>query len=136
MEDTLELFRSGGVDTSAAGRRRWPDDLKARIVSETLEPGVTVRRVTDRYGLRPNRLLEWRRLAKDGKLVLPAVPGPPGFAPLVLCDEGPSGSPPQTISAPGAPLIGIVVGEVSIRLDAGTSAARIAEIARAVDTRT
>lgn len=42
MEYTSELFRSGGVDVSAAGRRRWPDDLRARIVDETLEPGVMV----------------------------------------------------------------------------------------------
>ncbi len=136
MEDTLEFFRSGGVDVSAAGRRRWPDDLKARIVAETLEPGVTVRGVAERHAVRPNRLSEWRRLAKDGKLVLPAVSGPPGFAPLMLCDEASSGSPPQTTSAPGAPSIEIVVGEVMIRLDAGTSAARIAEIVRAVDART
>lgn len=136
MENTLEFFRSGGVDVSAGGRRRWHDDLRARIVAETLEPGVTVHRVAERYGLRANRISEWRRLAKDGKLVLPAVSGPLGFAPLMLCDEGPSGLLPETTPTPGAPSIEIMIGEVSIRLDAGTSAARIAEIVRAVDTRT
>lgn len=136
MEDTLEFFRSGGVDASVVGRRRWPDDLKARIVAETLEPGVAVREVADRYGVRANRISEWRRLAKDGKLVLPAVSGPPGFAPLMLCDEEPSGPSPETTSAPGAPSVEIMVGEVSIRLDGSTSAARIAEIVRAVDART
>ena len=45
MEDMLEFFRSGGADSSAAGRRRWPDALKAQIVAETLEPGATVRGV-------------------------------------------------------------------------------------------
>ena len=132
MDDTLEFFRSGGVGSSAAGRRRWPDDLKAQIVAETLEPGATVRGVADRYGLRANRLSEWRRLAKDGKLVLPAAEGPPGFAPLVLCDEGPEASSSEARSTAGAPLIEIVVGDVSIRLDANISAARIAEIVRAV----
>ena len=132
MDDTLEFFRSGGVDSSAAGRRRWPDDLKAQIVAETLEPGATVRGVADRYGLRANRLSEWRRLAKDGKLVLPAAEEPPGFAPLMLCDEGPEASSSEARSTAGAPLIEIVVGDVSIRLDANISAARIAEIVRAV----
>lgn len=132
MEDTLEFFRSGGAGSSAAGRRRWPDALKAQIVAETLEPGATVRGVAARHGLRANRLSEWRRLAKDGKLVLPAAEGPPGFAPLMLCDNGHPDAPPEARSTAGAPLIEIAVGEVSIRLDAGTSAARIAEIVRAV----
>jgi len=133
MEDTLEFFRPGGVDTSAAGRRRWPDDLKSRIVAETLEPGATVRGVADRYGLRANRISEWRRLAKDGKLVLPAAKGPPGFAPLVLYDERPGASLSEARSNSGCiPPIEIAVGDVMIRLDAGTSAARIAEIVRAM----
>lgn len=138
MEDTLEFFRSDGVDVSAAGRRRWPDDLKAQIVAETLEPGVAVRDVADRYGLRANRISEWRRLAKDGKLVLPAVSEPPGFAPLMLCDEEPASSSSETTPAPApaASSIEIMVDKVSIRLDAGTSAARIAEIVRAVGART
>lgn len=130
MESTAEFFRSGGVEVSAGGRRRWPDDFKARIVAETLEPGVTVREVAERYGIRPNRLSEWRRLAKDGKLILPAAAEPPGFAPLVLCDEEPSA--PSSAGTCGASLIEIAVGTVLIRLDAGTPTARIAEIVRAV----
>ena len=132
MEDTLEFFRSGGVGSSAVGRRRWPDELKAQIVAETLEPGATVRCVADRYGLRANRLSEWRRLAKDGKLVLPAAEGPPGFAPLMLCDEGAGAPSSEARLTTVEPLIEIAVGDVMIRLDAGTSAARIAEIVRAV----
>jgi transposase len=130
MESTAEFFRLGGADVSVCCRRRWPDDFKARIVAETLEPGVTVREVAERYGMRPNRLSEWRRLAKDGKLVLPAADEPPGFAPLVLCDAGHSASAPE--SAAGSPSIEIAIGEVMIRLDSGTPAARIAEIVRAV----
>lgn len=136
MESTLEFFRSGGGGVSAGGRRRWPDDLKARIVAETLEPGVSVRDVAERYGLRANRISEWRRLAKDGRLTLPAAAGPVESAPLMLCDEASLASPPLTTSAPGAPLIEVMIGDVSIRLDAGTPAARIAEIVLAVDRRT
>jgi transposase len=128
----LEFFRSGGVVVSSAGRRRWPDDLKGQIVAETLEPGATVRGVAERYGLHANRISEWRRLAKDGKLVLPAAEGPPGFAPLVLCDRTDEVSPPQAHPTRDMPVIEIVVGGVIIRLDAGTSSARIGEIVQAV----
>ena len=132
MEDTLEFFRSSGADNSAAGRRRWPDALKGQIVAETLGPGATVRGVAERHGLRASRLSEWRRLAKDGKLVLPAAKGPPGFAPLVLCDDEAGAPSSDASSSTDVPPIEIAVGDVSIRLDAGTSAARIAEIVRAV----
>ncbi|TQE92996.1 MAG: transposase [Spiribacter salinus] len=132
VEDTLEFFRLGGADSSAAGRRRWPDALKGQIVAETLEPGATVRGVAERHGLRASRLSEWRRLAKDGKLVLPAAEGPPGFAPLVLCDEGPEAPSSEPRSTKDVPSIEIAVGDIMIRLDAETSAARIAEIVRAV----
>jgi len=132
VEDTQEFFHSGGAGSFVAGRRRWPDELTAQIVAETPEPRATVRGVAARHRLRANRLSEWRRLAKDGKLVLPAPEGPRGFAPLVLCDDGHPDAPPEATSTAGAPLIEIAVGDVTIRLDAGTSAARIAEIVRAV----
>ena len=77
-----------GVEVFASGQRRWPDHVKAQAVAETLEPGATVSGVAARYEIMPSQLTAWRRLAKEGKLVLPAVEvNEAVFAPLVVCDE-------------------------------------------------
>jgi transposase len=57
---TLDL-----ADTREAGeavqRRRWPEALKRRIVSETREPGASVSVVARRYDVNANQLFKWRR---------------------------------------------------------------------------
>ncbi len=134
METTTEFLRSLGVIIDADGRRRWPEHVKARIVAETLEPDVSVNAVAAKYGVRANHISEWRRLAKDGKLVLPAMAisddGPTAFAPVVLCDlEPPQVRKPSRLSDDRLQLI---FGDVAIKLSAGTSARRIAEIVHAL----
>ena len=67
MVDTAELLTEAEVIPGVKGYRRWPDGLKARIVAETLETGTTVRGVAARYDLRPNQLLDWRRVSDAGE---------------------------------------------------------------------
>ena len=138
MATTVEFLRDYGVEIRANGQKRWPDEIKARIVSESLKSGVTVNAVAARYGLRANHLSEWRGRARDGKLVLPAMEDDGlCFAPLVL-SEGNAPSLPVRSDQPGKPeaqplgSIEIFVGQVTIRLDGATTATRIAEIVRAI----
>ena len=53
-------------------RRRWPDETKARIVMESLRPGTVVTQLAQRHGCRQRQVHDWRRLARTGKLALPA----------------------------------------------------------------
>ncbi|MBT9373320.1 transposase [Rhizobium sp. CSW-27] len=125
METTLEVL------TTRRGRREphrhWPDEVKARIVSESLRPGVTVNEVAKRHGLKANHLSSWRTMARQGKLVLPAPEDAVEFAAMVVERPVPEPQPVRTLSRAE-----IVVGPVMIRLEQGASAARIAAIVRAL----
>ena len=138
MATTDEFLRDYGVDIRTNGQRRWPDEVKARIVAETLEPGATVNEVARRYGLRANHLSEWRGRARRGELVLPAVPEDDGlcFAPVVLSGPRvPSSQDDPPIQPVSSKPIEIVTAAVTIRLDADIGTDRLVEIVRALGTR-
>lgn len=87
-EHRMEVRGSKGVSRievldGPTGRRRWPDDLKARIVAESFEPGARVCDVAAKYGLIARHLSEWRGLARKGDLVMP-IDVAPAFVPLVI----------------------------------------------------
>jgi len=135
MATTEEFLRDYGVDIRSNGQRRWPGEVKARIVAETLEPGATVNEVARRYGLRANHLSQWRGRARRGKLVRPAVPDDDGlcFAPVVLSGPRAAVSQEDVPIEPGSPKpIEVVTAPVTIRLDGNTSTNRLVEIVRAL----
>lgn len=107
--------------------RHWPNEVKAKIVSESLRPGTTVNEVAQRYGLRANNLSTWRTMARQGKLILPAPEDAVEFAAMVV--EPPS---PEPLTVKAATRAEIIVGPLTIRLEKGASAAKIAAIARAL----
>jgi transposase len=125
METTMEVLTTKRSRREA--HRQWPDEVKARIVSESLRSGVTVNKVAERYGMKANHLSSWRTLARQGKLVLPEPEDVVEFAAMVV--EMPA---PEPLAAKQISRAEIVVGPVTIRLEEGASAARIAAIARAL----
>jgi transposase len=125
MDAPLELLTSGG---RRRRNRQWPDYEKARIVAETLRPGATVSEVAQRNGLKANHVSSWRTLARNGKLVLPAPEDAVEFAALMVAPvEDVTAAEPAASVAPE-----IVLGSVTIRLEPGASAARIASVVHAL----
>ena len=114
------------VPRRADGKRNWPRELKARIVAETLRPGATLDEVARRHGLNANHLSSWRTLARTGKLVLPTPQDAVEFAAMVMASPDCSAPLPE-MTGPQ-----IVVGAVTVRLEQGASAERIAAIVRAL----
>ncbi len=112
------------------GRRNWPDEVKGRVVAETLEPGASVARVAARHRVTAQQVTTWRRLAREGRLVLPAKEGAL-FAPLMIGEPAPAAGPEvsSSTSAPARRWIEIVVGAVTVRVAEETPAPRIAAIA-------
>lgn len=114
------------------GRRRWPDEVKCRVVSESFVPGVSVCEVARRYGLAANHLSTWRGLVKRGELSAPGlVPAlqRTDFATVVL-DEGPNCQGEAQGNDLGR--IELETGGVTLRLDADTSVRRIADLVLAL----
>lgn len=129
------------------GNRRWPNDLKARIVAESLQPGARVVDVARRHDLIAHQLSDWRRQARQGLLALPAelmagVPcengGPlePAFVPLAIMTEpkmATGASPiPETVEiTSGTMTVEIGVGLV-VRVPGDVPVDRVAALVRAM----
>jgi transposase-like protein len=115
------------------GKRNWPPELKALIVAETLLEGETVKAVASRYEVTPTTVSDWRRMAREGKLVLPNLDGM-DFVP-VLIEEPKISAPVPVLSATPNDIQGtldVIKGDVVVRLDAATPVDRIAQIAAAL----
>ena len=152
LESTVARGGGGVTDvrrieliTGAGRRRRWSSEDKARIVVESLKPGVCVSEVARRNGLSPQQLFAWRREARalfhEGGRAAPAdrsaanpasqprrrkgrqLPSPqvcsdaPAFAPVVISSSARSSPPtPSRSPAVGSSAIEIVIADAVVRI--------------------
>jgi len=114
-----------------SGRRRWSVEAKAAIVAESFLPGVRVADVARRHGLTPQQLTGWRRLARDGKLVLPADDAAVTFAPVVVEEEATGMAEPPVPDAGGG-VMEVETGGMVLRVPTNTPPQRLAELVSAL----
>ena len=98
-----------------SGRRRWSDEKKARVVSESFVGGAKVKEVAQRHGVTAQQLSVWRGRARRGELEL----GHAETAQFVTVEVEPS----REVGAVATEAFGITV-----RLEGESSAKRIAEV--------
>ena len=119
------------------GYRRWPVEVKGRIVAESFQPGVRVADVARRHGLAAHQLSDWRRQARQGDLVLPsdAMAGMsadalPVFVPVSV---EPGGADPSPDTGQTRGVITIEIGnDLVLRVPGDVPAERAAAVARAL----
>lgn len=77
---TLEVIETGA-------RRRWTLEEKQRIVAESFSAPRIVSVTARRHGLSTSQLFNWRRQAREGKLV--GEDEGAGFVPAVIAADSP-----------------------------------------------
>lgn len=60
MADESGLVGRLDIIEPRRGNRRWPDDVKSRIVAESFQPGARVVDVARRHDIVPHQLSDWR----------------------------------------------------------------------------
>jgi transposase len=134
LQDQVNGF-AGRVEVieGPSGRRSWPDDVKARIVRESLEPGATVSEVARRHRISPQHLTLWRRAARQGRLSVSVgyddKVGDASFVPLAIDTDR-----REPVSAMNDRIV-IELNGMVLKLPAQTAASRIAEIVFALEAR-
>ena len=114
------------VITGVGGRRSWSRDDKARIVAESFAAHANVSAVARRYGLRPQQVYAWRRLARDGALALLAEEEG-GFVPEIATAVQTPGT-----ALPRATIVEIEVAGTVIRAAPGVDWRHLRDVLRAV----
>ena len=117
------------VITGVGGRRAWSHEDKGRIVAESFAARANVSAVARRYGLRPQQVYAWRRLARGGALALPAAEAL-GFVPVVAAESEPA--PSVTSASMPAGIVEIEIAEAVIRAAPGVDWRHLREVLRAV----
>ena len=113
------------------GYRKWPEEVKARIVAESFRAGVRVADVARRHGVLAHQLSDWRRQARQGLLALPedAVAGlEAAFVPLAV--------EPEVSTEAADTFVGTVMievgGDVVLRVPGDVPVERAAALVRAL----
>lgn len=119
------------IRTGVIRRRRWTDEEKGRMVAEAVASGAVIAEVARRHDLAPQHLSNWIRVAKEGRLALPAGDGV-AFVPVVASGRAGTGSAGRREAAPA---IEITMGAVVVRVPNGADRGTLEAVLRVLGGR-
>jgi transposase-like protein len=130
----------GEIISRVKRRRKWSAEEKVKILSEALEPGVTLSAVADRHCISRSQLYAWMRLAREGGIPGISMNGPqkPLFAPVRI-ETAPSLLAPEMTTPAVHPQRRPCVIEVAlangrvVRAEEGIEPVRLARLVAALD---
>jgi transposase len=131
-DDAKGGYRRIEVLTGPGRRRRWSAEEKARIVSETLEPGASVSEVARRWQVCPQQVFGWRRQARlelPASSTEPVACALPPFVPLLADAAAPE---KVAVSAPPSAAIEIKLAGAAVRVVSGVDGELLTAVLRAV----
>jgi transposase len=109
-------------------RRRWSEDEKLRIVTESLSGPRLVSATARRHGISPSLLFTWRRAYRRG--MLPGQSADAGFVPAVVVPDVRPTVPP----ASGRIQI-VLTNSRRVIVDAGVDIAVLSQVVEALERR-
>jgi transposase len=113
------------VYTGSQERHRWPDETKALIVVESLAPDIVVTQLAQRHGCRAQQIHDWRRLARTGKLALPAAgETSPAFVPLLPDNSAPAGVAGESVEV----CIAVEIADATVRVSGRPGAEALLDV--------
>lgn len=125
---STQLERFEVVETGR--RRRWSDDEKLRIVTESLQAPRAISSTARRHGISRSLLMTWRR-SFDPEHISPQSE-PSGFARVVAA----AAIEPAVATPPARGQMVIIVGrDRRIIVDAGVDAAALARVLQVLERR-
>lgn len=127
----------------SGGRRRWTDEEKLRIVTESEEPGSSVSKVARRHDLNANMPFTWRRELRRRASAADVVQA--GFTPAVIAPASvgqamaPHERPEDTGDRPRRLAVGlmdiVLAGGKRVIVDREVSAAALARVIGVLERR-
>jgi len=133
----LEVIETGS-------RRRWTQDEKRRIVTESLSVPRNVSATARRYGLSSGQLFTWCRQAREGRLI--GAEDGAGFVQAIVASEEASSDiamrvgrarSPDTMTKCGGPggMVIVLAGGRHVIVDSGVDAAALGRVLDVLERR-